>query len=116
MLILTRMVDQGILIGGNIYVRVLGVGGDSVKLGISAPEDVKILKDEILDRDMRAKAGGAGREGGGGDAGDAPPQYADQALGLSGLGKSMGCSGLPSGYLCNRDGLGYSMLQEIGCY
>ena len=37
MLILTRKIDQGIVIAGNIHVRVLGVDRDRVKIGISAP-------------------------------------------------------------------------------
>ena len=51
MLVLTRKVDQGIVISGNIYVRVLGVERDRVKIGISAPLEVTILRQELLDRD-----------------------------------------------------------------
>jgi hypothetical protein len=40
MLILTRKVDQGIIISGNILVRVLGVERDRVKIGISAPGEI----------------------------------------------------------------------------
>ena len=56
MLILTRKVDQGIVIAGNIHVRVLGVERDRVKIGISAPLDVTILRQELLERDEKAKA------------------------------------------------------------
>ncbi len=58
MLILTRKVDQGIVIAGNIHVRVLGVDRDRVKIGISAPLDVTILRDELLERDANAQQGG----------------------------------------------------------
>jgi len=51
MLVLTRKIDQGIVISGNIYVRVLGVERDRVKIGISAPMDITILRQELLDRD-----------------------------------------------------------------
>jgi len=51
MLVLTRKIDQGIVISGNIYVRVLGVERDRVKIGISAPMEVTILRQELLDRD-----------------------------------------------------------------
>jgi carbon storage regulator len=54
MLVLTRKVDQGIVISGNIYVRVLGVERDRVKIGISAPTDVPVLRQELLDRDQNA--------------------------------------------------------------
>ena len=53
MLILTRKIDQGIVIAGNIHVRVLGVDRDRVKIGISAPLDVTILRDELLERDAQ---------------------------------------------------------------
>ncbi len=48
MLVLTRRVDESIAIGDNIQVTVLGVEGDRVKLGISAPRDIVILRQEIF--------------------------------------------------------------------
>jgi carbon storage regulator len=54
MLVLTRKIDQGIVISGNIYVRVLGVERDRVKIGISAPMDVSVLRQELLERDEAA--------------------------------------------------------------
>ena len=56
MLILTRKIDQGIIIAGNIHVRVLGVERDRVKIGISAPREVTVLRDELLERDQRTSA------------------------------------------------------------
>lgn len=53
MLILTRKVDQGIVISGNIHVRVLGVQRDRVKIGISAPKEITVLRDELVDRDKK---------------------------------------------------------------
>jgi carbon storage regulator CsrA len=50
MLVLTRKVDQGIVIAGNIIVRVLGVERDRVKIGVSAPMDITVLRQELLDR------------------------------------------------------------------
>ena len=55
MLVLTRKIDQGIVISGNIYVRVLGVERDRVKIGISAPLDVPILRQELLDREENGR-------------------------------------------------------------
>ena len=60
MLVLTRKIDQGIVISGNIYVRVLGVERDRVKIGISAPMDIIILRQELLDRDEENKVGEEG--------------------------------------------------------
>ena len=54
MLILTRKIDQGIVISGNILVRVLGVERDRVKIGISAPEDITVLRQELLDPERQA--------------------------------------------------------------
>jgi|APFre7841882654_1041346.scaffolds.fasta_scaffold346361_1 carbon storage regulator len=47
MLILTRKIDQAIVIRDNILVRVLGVERDRVKLGICAPEEIIILREEL---------------------------------------------------------------------
>ena len=51
MLVLTRKVDQGIVIGGNIYIRVLGVERDRVKIGIAAPKEIVVLRQELVDRE-----------------------------------------------------------------
>jgi len=53
MLILTRKIDQGIVISGNILVRVLGVERDRVKIGISAPEEITVLRQELLEGDRK---------------------------------------------------------------
>lgn len=47
MLILTRKPDQRIIINGNIVISVLAVDGDRVKIGISAPADVPVLREEV---------------------------------------------------------------------
>ena len=60
MLILTRKIDQGIIIAGNIHVRVLGVERDRVKIGISAPQEVTILRDELVEKDQRTNDKGEG--------------------------------------------------------
>jgi carbon storage regulator len=48
MLILTRKLDQSIVIDGKIKVMVLGVERDRVKLGIEAPANVAVLREELL--------------------------------------------------------------------
>ena len=55
MLILTRKVDQTIVIQGNILVTVLRVERDRVKLGISAPVEITVLREEPLHRDRKVK-------------------------------------------------------------
>lgn len=47
MLVVSRKPNQSIKIGENIKVTVLGVSGNRVRLGISAPDDVRILRSEL---------------------------------------------------------------------
>ncbi|MBO8167957.1 MAG: carbon storage regulator CsrA [Thermoanaerobacteraceae bacterium] len=49
MLILTRKVDDGIVIGDNIKISVIAIEGSRVKLGISAPKNMPILREEIVE-------------------------------------------------------------------
>lgn len=49
MLVLARRVNESITIGDDIVVTVLAVEGDRVKLGIQAPRDLLILRQEIFD-------------------------------------------------------------------
>jgi carbon storage regulator len=51
LLILTRKIDQSIIIQGNITIMVLGVERDRVKLGIAAPADVAVLREELVGAD-----------------------------------------------------------------
>lgn len=53
MLILTRHIDQTIMIGPDIAVTVLGVKGSQVRIGIEAPKDVTVDRQEIFDRKQR---------------------------------------------------------------
>ena len=63
MLILTRKADQGIVIQGNIVVRVLAIEGERVKLGITAPRSIGVLREELCeavrDENREAVAGQA---------------------------------------------------------
>ncbi|MEI7849702.1 MAG: carbon storage regulator CsrA [Chloroflexota bacterium] len=48
MLVLTRRVDESIAIGDSIVLTVLAIEGERVKLGISAPREVLILRQEVF--------------------------------------------------------------------
>lgn len=48
MLILTRKIDESITIGDSIVVTVLAIEGERVKLGISAPREMLILRQEVF--------------------------------------------------------------------
>ena len=50
MLVLTRRIGEEIVIDGNIVVRVLDVNGKKVRLGVTAPSDVAVLRQEICER------------------------------------------------------------------
>jgi len=50
MLVLTRKPGQSIMIGDGIEVQVLSVAGEKVRLGITAPKEVGIFRDEVYHR------------------------------------------------------------------
>lgn len=50
MLILTRRVGETLIIGDNVVITVLGVKGNQVRIGINAPKDVSIHREEIYNR------------------------------------------------------------------
>jgi carbon storage regulator len=54
MLVLTRNTDESILIGGRITVTVLEVRGDKVRLGIDAPIEIPILRNELIPLEEKA--------------------------------------------------------------
>lgn len=47
MLVLTRKLNEAIKIGDNIEITVVGISGDNVRIGIVAPRELKILRNEI---------------------------------------------------------------------
>lgn len=53
MLILTRRVGETLMIGDQVTVTVLGVKGNQVRVGISAPKDVSVHREEIFQRIQR---------------------------------------------------------------
>ena len=50
MLILTRKVGESVLIGDDISITVLSVRGNQVKLGVEAPKEVSVHREEIYQR------------------------------------------------------------------
>jgi len=49
MLVLSRKINESIIIGENIEIKVLSIDGDQVKLGIVAPKNVKVHRREVYE-------------------------------------------------------------------
>lgn len=62
MLILTRKVGESIHIGDDVKVTVLGVKGGQMRIGIDAPNDVPIHREELLNKKQTPDAIGSGTE------------------------------------------------------
>ena len=56
MLILTRRAGETVMIGSDVTITVLGVKGNQVRIGINAPKDVAVHREEIFQRIQNEKA------------------------------------------------------------
>jgi carbon storage regulator len=58
MLVLSRKANERIMIGDNIVIEVMSISHDVIRLGISAPPEVPILRHELKERREREEKGG----------------------------------------------------------
>lgn len=56
MLILTRRIGETLMVGDDVTVTVLGIKGNQVRLGVNAPKDVAVHREEIYQRIQKEKA------------------------------------------------------------
>jgi carbon storage regulator len=57
MLILTRRTGETVMIGNDVTLTVLGVKGNQVRIGINAPKDIAVHREEIYERIRREESG-----------------------------------------------------------
>jgi len=55
MLVLSRKIDDSILIGDDIKIQVIKIKGNTIRIGIEAPSDLKILRGELAPYDIKSE-------------------------------------------------------------
>jgi carbon storage regulator len=50
MLVLSRRLGETLIIGDNVKITVLGISGNQVRLGIAAPKEISVHREEVYDR------------------------------------------------------------------
>ena len=68
MLILTRRVCETLMVGDEVKVTVLGVKGNQVRIGVNAPKEVAVHREEVYDRIKNEESKGGEAEGGDDDS------------------------------------------------
>ena len=56
MLILTRRVGESLIIGDDIVINILGIKGNQIRIGVNAPKEISVHREEIYNRIQAEKA------------------------------------------------------------
>ena len=64
MLILSRKIGESLVIGGRVIVKIIRTDGDTVKVGIEAPADIPVHRQEVYDEIQKANREAANRDSG----------------------------------------------------
>ena len=78
MLILTRRIGESVYIGDEVRLTVLGVRGTQVRLGINAPKDIPVHREEIYYKIKHEQSGGGADQGNRGEHTNRAGGHADQ--------------------------------------
>lgn len=62
MLVLTRKLNETIIIDGDICITVLGIRGNQVRIGIEAPEQIRVLREELCQETSASRTSAAAKD------------------------------------------------------